>query len=61
MYELKAGTARLVSVLYARKDDAATVKRLAAVLNYLPEQLAQDIQALSDFYQRAGKERTEEE
>lgn len=48
MYELYNGSTRLVSVLQERKDDSLTIKYIAHVLNYSPEQLVQDIQALSD-------------
>ena len=60
MYELKQGTARLVSALYNRKDDAATIQRLAALLDYMPQQLEEDIRALNDFYQQARDEKAVE-
>lgn len=40
---------RLAYCLYQRKDDAATIKRLAAILHYLPEQLRQDIADLESY------------
>lgn len=61
MYELKQGTARLVSALYNRKDDAPTIQRLAVLLDYLPEQLEEDITALSAFYQLTGDEKVVDE
>lgn len=50
MYELKAGTERIVYALKQRKEDPATLKQLAKILNYDPEQLHQDLNALSDFH-----------
>ena len=57
VYELKQGTARIVSALYNRKDNPAAIQRLAAALDYLPEQLEEDIRALNDFYQQSGREK----
>lgn len=56
MYELEAGTARLVRALRNRVEDAATVQRLAAILDYMPDQLKQDIQALDDFHKLHKRE-----
>lgn len=40
---------RLAYCLYQRKDDEATVKRLATILHYMPEQLQQDIADLETY------------
>ena len=48
MYEKEQGTNRLVAALYHRLNDPAAMQQLAGTLNYLPEQLQQDIQALHD-------------
>jgi len=40
---------RLAYCLYQSKDDAATIKRLAAILHYLPEQLREDITDLEAY------------
>ena len=40
---------RLAYCLYQQKDDEATVKRLATILHYLPEQLRQDIADLEAY------------
>ena len=61
MYELYNGTARLVFALDHTKENAAAIKMLAHVLNYYPEQLQQDIQALYDFYQQAESNRVDRE
>lgn len=50
MYELKQGASRLIRVLEDYKDDKRVLQYLAHYLNYTPDQLYQDIQALSDFY-----------
>ena len=50
MYELKNGSARLVSALERSKDDDYKIRQIAVLLNYMPDQLKQDIQALTDFY-----------
>lgn len=48
MYEKEQGANRLMVTLYHLKDDSAAMKQLAGTLNYVPEQLRQDIQALHD-------------
>lgn len=48
MYELHNGSERLTDAIYRRKDDPAFLQELANLLNYHPEQLFQDIQALHD-------------
>lgn len=50
MYELKQGSKRIVNALYDRKEDNEVIGRLAAITNYLPSQLREDIQALYDFF-----------
>ena len=40
---------RLAYCLYQYKDDTATIKRLAALLHYLPEQLHADISDLEEY------------
>lgn len=50
MYEIKNGSARLVSALYRRKEDESFINQIAELLNYMPEQLKQDIDALHDYY-----------
>ena len=49
MYELKQGTERLVNAICNIKDDLRNIEKLAVILNYIPEQLKEDIQALDDF------------
>lgn len=49
MYELKNGSARLATALATIKDDPTAIKMLAHALNYIPEQLEQDIRALYDY------------
>lgn len=60
MYEFYNGTARLVTALDHTKEDAAVIKMLANALNYYPEQLQQDIQALYDFYLQSESKRVAE-
>lgn len=50
MYEMKSGTARLKSALWRRIEDQSFINALAKLLDYSPEQLKQDIQALQDYY-----------
>lgn len=50
MYELKGGTARLVAALSHARNDQERIKRLSDLLNYLPDQLQQDIDAANDFF-----------
>ena len=40
---------RLAYCLYQRKDDAAAIKQLAAILHYLPEGLQEDIADLESY------------
>lgn len=40
---------RLAYCLYQRKDDAAAIKQLAAILHYLPEGLQEDIADLEEY------------
>lgn len=47
--EMLNNVRRLAYCLYQRKDDAATMKQLAAILHYLPEQLQQDIADLEAY------------
>lgn len=49
MYELKQGTVRFINAINNIKDDARSIEKLAVILNYIPEQLVEDIQALNDF------------
>lgn len=51
MYELKGGTARLVTALWHIRNDQERIKRLSDLLNYLPDQLQQDIDAANDFFE----------
>lgn len=53
MYELKMGTSRLVNALYSVREDKNAILRIARELHYMPEQLAEDIQALYDYYLQA--------
>lgn len=59
MYELKNGTMRLLKALDNIQCDNAKIKRLAELLNYYPEQLEQDIQALNDFVANSLNNETE--
>lgn len=59
MYELKQGTARLVSALYRRREDKFDLAFLATTLNYVPEQLKEDIEALHDFFEQQEREDSE--
>lgn len=52
MYELKAGTERIITALICVTDSPYDINRMSAVLNYTSEQLKQDIQALSDYYRQ---------
>ena len=54
MYELKQGTQRLTTALYSIKDEDRSIERLAVLLNYIPSQLREDIQALNDFVSNKG-------
>lgn len=40
---------RLAYALYQRSDDSLFVNRLAVFLNYMPDQLRQDIQDLESY------------
>lgn len=40
---------RLAYCLYQRKDDAAAIKQLAAILHYLPDGLREDIAELERY------------
>lgn len=60
MYEKKNGSARLVAALERAAEDEAALRRMAAALNYLPEQLKEDIQALRDFKSEADAAEQEE-
>lgn len=40
---------RLAYCLYQRKDDAAAINQLAAILHYLPEGLQEDIADLEEY------------
>lgn len=40
---------RLAYCLYQRKDDAAAIKQLAAILHYLPDGLREDIADLEEY------------
>ena len=59
MYELKQGTARLVSALYRRREDKFDLAYLATALNYVPEQLKEDIEALHDYFEQQEREDSE--
>ena len=59
MYELIHGSARLTSALENAAAEPAKVEALARLLNYIPDQLREDIQALSDFRQKAEEDRGE--
>ena len=52
MYELMNGSARLIYALERMKEDSARMKRLANILYYCEDQLGQDIQALTDFFEQ---------
>lgn len=54
MYELEQGTERLAYSLYNRADDSAFIERLASLLDYVPSQLSEDIQALIDYIRVKG-------
>lgn len=49
MYELRQGTERIITALYSIKNNDEDIKKLSVILNYIPEQLTEDIQALNDF------------
>ena len=55
MYELMNGSARLVYALERCSGDPARMKRLADILYYCEDQLAQDVEALVDFYEQSKK------
>ena len=59
MYELKQGTARLISALYRRREDKFDLAYLACALNYIPEQLKEDIEALHDYFEQQESEDSE--
>lgn len=61
MYELRNGTSRLVRALMVAKYDPTALQMIAKVTNYLPDQLEQDIQALSDFVDMANDKDNESE
>lgn len=46
--ERRNNARRLAYAMYQRRDES-TVKRLAMILNYMPEQLAIDIQSLAEI------------
>lgn len=48
MYELENGSKRLAGALERAASDPAQLNRLAKLLNYMPEQLQQDIKAIND-------------
>ncbi len=61
MYELRQGTARIVTALHNRKEDPVAIQRIAQALDYIPQQLQEDIQALYDFFLQAGADDNREE
>ena len=48
MKEGLSGAKRLANILWRYSEDEAVIKMLAAILNYVPEQLKEDIQALEE-------------
>lgn len=49
MYERENGSKRIIKALYDRKENESVIKSIAYALDYLPEQLKEDIQALYDI------------
>lgn len=49
MKENEVNVKRIVRALRNRTEDKAALQRIAIALDYLPEQLKQDIQALDEF------------
>lgn len=52
MYELKNGSERLVNALYQILDDDSRLQAISKALSYYKPQLAEDIQALQDYYRK---------
>ena len=48
MYELENGSKRLAGAIERRAEDEDFIRKLSDLLNYLPDQLKEDIQALND-------------
>ena len=49
MSEKKNNAHRLAYALYQRADDPATIERLARILDYVPSQLAKDMNDLKEY------------
>ena len=57
MMENFHGAKRLVKALRDRMEYPQALFRMAAALDYIPEQLAQDIKALDELLQRSEKKK----
>lgn len=58
MYDrTKDNARRLASVLYSYSEDPQRVKALAHYLNYIPEQLAEDMKDLRSYIDRLEEEK----
>lgn len=49
MRDEKHNAHRLARTLYNRSADTVLIRKLAIVLDYMPEQLAEDMRALSSY------------
>lgn len=47
--ERRNNVRRLACALYQRSEDAAAIQQLARILNYIPDQLQQDIKDLETY------------
>lgn len=59
MKENEVNVKRIVRALRNRAEDRQALKRIAIALDYLPEQLKQDIQALDEFITRHEEQEDE--
>lgn len=60
MYEFLNGTARVIDAMERAAADPERLKYLANVLYYCEDQLAQDIAAAADYYDRFRDQATAE-
>lgn len=61
MKEPKHGAKRLLRALRDRMENPQTLFRIAAALDYMPEQLRQDIEALDDLMQQYEETQKDDE
>ena len=61
MYEFRHGTARLINAVWTAAQDETDLRKLAAVLHYVPEQLQEDAEAANDYYNRFREQAIEKE